>query len=189
MELAFEESGGNFVTNDAINLDLLQLCECVLILSKMDKLTDSKSDFERDRKVDCDYLVPTTLDLNGQLSLVKVMLENVTGFFIIDRLISRKLPTLRSSHEVDLLWDFFNQRISSASDQMENETDFEVLRSLKEQFVVFVYAMKSFAFATDLIEALIMRLSDVRGVLLTTSECPFLEVLNNDDYRPMQFKC
>jgi hypothetical protein len=32
VELAFEESGGNFLTNDAINLDLLQLCECVLIL-------------------------------------------------------------------------------------------------------------------------------------------------------------
>ena len=80
-------------------------------------------------------------------------------FVIIDRLISRKLPTMRSSHEVDLLWDFFNQRISSVlSDQMEIEVIFEVLGSLKEQLVVFVCTKKSFALATDLIEALIRRL-------------------------------
>jgi hypothetical protein len=46
----------------------------------MDKLTDLKRDFASDGKVHCDYLVPTTLDLNGHLSVVKVILENATGF-------------------------------------------------------------------------------------------------------------
>jgi hypothetical protein len=111
-------------------------------------------------------------------------------FVIIDRLISRKLPTMRSSHEVDLLWDFFNQRISSVlSDQMEIEVIFEVLGSLKEQLVVFVCTKKSFALATDLIEALIRRLfRSLSRSFANHLGCPFLEALNDDDDRPMQLK-
>ena len=69
--------------------------------------------FESDRKIQRDYLVPRSLSFTNletgedDLTQIKAVLHNITGFCIVDRMISRKIPDFLKVFEE---WMIFGNR-------------------------------------------------------------------------------
>ncbi|ANB12875.1 Sec15p [Sugiyamaella lignohabitans] len=192
-ELSFRESHVNYLTSDAIEMDFSILYESVLVHSSLGLLPQFQRHFETDRKIQRDYLVPNSLSPfsadNAEQSLDEVanIFHAVAGFCIIDRIISRRLPTLRLSREVDDIWESLSNKIDTIlTSHITKIRDPELLRGYKRLLGTLLNAMQTFGFDTSKVEEIILKLFKWYSKMLADDfEKLFLQNLQRDDYMPM----
>lgn len=177
VEQAYRDSGdsGDF---SKIDIDLGPLHECVLVHSSLGMSADFQRHFEADRKVRANYLVPAETAIHpapggegsDDISEVESVVQNVAGFFIVDRIVSRRIQSLRSYKAVDDLWESVNQKLTTLMNNlMKNLTEVDTFTSLKKLLGSFLYTMQSFGFNTSGLERVILSLFQRYSLVLQES--------------------
>lgn len=188
VELAFRESH-NLLANEP-QIDLGPLYESMLVHSSLKLVDQYCQDFENDWKLRRNYLVPQfekKMQVEDSLADVANTLADIAGFSILDRTISRALPQLRPSKEVDDIWRSvvgkLEKQISLFVYHVKSE---EFVRELKHELGIFRYAMETYDFDCAEIEKLIMNLfHEYSATLISQFNATFTAQLQQDTYMPM----
>lgn len=175
-------------------IDFSHLYECVLVHSSMSKADEFRHHFETDRKIHKDYLIPSTLSFqnaNGEddLAQFESVLRNIAGFCIIDRMISRQIPSLRPVKEIEDIWESLSQKLSTvlSTEITNNVSSVETIRKIKALMGNFLHAMQSAGYSTSSIQPVLLTLFNrYSRFLRETFDDHFYTTLQKDPYMPMQ---
>jgi len=189
LELVADESEEyDLLKNDDLEIDFTPLFEALHIHRSLDMMEKFKADYATNRKGQRDLILaePVTL-VEEDLSTLHNMLENISGFAIMERATMKKVPDLRTSTEVDELWDSLCQRSIAAMTKTLHQVDnAEHLLNIKNLISLFIQTMNSFNYNTSIISNFLLVLFDRYAELLKQrfSE-DFVEIVSTDDYMPM----
>ncbi|KAA8905523.1 hypothetical protein TRICI_005270 [Trichomonascus ciferrii] len=186
-------NGDDFFKGPKEKIDFSHLYECVLVHSSMSKADEFQHHFETDRKIHKDYLIPQSLSFknaNGDddLAQFESVLRNIAGFCIIDRMISRQIPSLRPVKEIEDIWESLSQKLSTVlSTEIENVSGVETIRKIKSLLGNFLHAMQNAGYNTKSIQPVLLTLfNQYSRFLRQTFDEHFQSTLQKDPYMPMQ---
>lgn len=189
IELVFEEDDEfDVLANEEVEVEFKPLFECLHIhqaLSQSDKL---RNDYSATRRQQKDLLMPTSIHLDGEEEpSLNSLLEGIAGFAIIEKASLRRVPQLRSSVEVDELWDSMcTSAITLTSRSLGDVINAEVLLKIKSVFALFIQTMEGWGYSVTMLDNFLLKLFDKYAELLKRrfSE-DFQEIVSTDDYMPM----
>ncbi|KNE57062.1 hypothetical protein AMAG_02819 [Allomyces macrogynus ATCC 38327] len=97
----------NVMDNDQVHVDFKPLYQSIHIHGVMGRLPDLMAEFEEQRRLQANlFLAPKfTLAQPAGWSALEPYLQDVTGFFLLERTILNTTSQFRSRAAVDLLWD------------------------------------------------------------------------------------
>lgn len=137
--------------NDKLHVNFKPLFECIHIYTALDSLSELQKSYQADRKVNqsC-YLLEYHLNwLQAQSDLIlpiplplaslSILIQEISGFFIVESYVLQTTSHFRSSRDVEDLWDGLVTKLGSAIDRaLERETDPEAFLKVKENLSNFV---------------------------------------------------
>ncbi|KAG9755620.1 exocyst complex subunit Sec15-like protein, partial [Aureobasidium melanogenum] len=189
VEAAADESEEfDVLNNEEVQVDFSPLFEAIHIHDALGQSEKFRQDYSATRRRQKELLLPTTLDLldedAGELS---TLLESIAGFAIVEKATMMKTENLRSSADVEELWDSMCQSaitlVSKALPTIDND---ERLLKIKGVIALFVQTMGSWGYSVDSLDRLLLKIFDKYAHLLKQrfSE-DFQEIVSTDDYMPM----
>ncbi|KAG9960231.1 exocyst complex subunit Sec15-like protein, partial [Aureobasidium melanogenum] len=189
VEAAADESEEfDVLNNEEVQVDFSPLFEAIHIHDALGQSEKFRQDYSATRRRQKELLLPTTLDLldedAGELS---TLLESIAGFAIVEKATMMKTENLRSSADVEELWDSMCQSaitlVSKALPTIDND---ERLLKIKGVIALFVQTMGSWGYSVDSLDRLLLKIFDKYAQLLKQrfSE-DFQEIVSTDDYMPM----
>ncbi|KAJ9134487.1 Exocyst complex component SEC15 [Pleurostoma richardsiae] len=189
IELVFDESEEfDVLDNDELQVDFTPLFECLHIHDALGQMDKFRSDYAATRRQQKDLLMPAAVNLeDDESSSLSSLLEGIAGFAIIEKATMRRVPQLRSSVDVDELWDSMCQSairlISRALNEVNNA---EVLLKVKGVIALFIQTMQGWGYSVSMLDNFLLTLFDKYAELLKRrfSE-DFQEIVSTDDYMPM----
>uniref|UniRef100_A0A060T420 Exocyst complex component SEC15 n=1 Tax=Blastobotrys adeninivorans TaxID=409370 RepID=A0A060T420_BLAAD len=192
VEKAYREIGNEFLYHQKTQINFSTLYECVLVHNSIGKAEEFRHHFETDRKIQRDYIVPQSLslkDANGQdeTAQFESVIRNIAGFCITDRMISRKLPYLRPTREVEDIWESLCQKLNSVVEsQLKHVSSIETVRKIKALTGTFIHAMQNSGYDTSSIEGMLLSLFKRYSTFLRKEfDKNFNQTVMEDDYMPM----
>ncbi|KAH0354351.1 exocyst complex subunit Sec15-like protein, partial [Aureobasidium melanogenum] len=189
VEAAADESEEfDVLNNEEVQVDFSPLFEAIHIHDALGQSEKFRQDYSATRRRQKELLLPATLDLldedAGELS---TLLESIAGFAIVEKATMMKTENLRSSADVEELWDSMCQSaitlVSKALPTIDND---ERLLKIKGVIALFVQTMGSWGYSVDSLDRLLLKIFDKYAQLLKQrfSE-DFQEIVSTDDYMPM----
>ena len=104
IELVADETEEYDVLNSEeaqVQVDFTPLFECLHIYNALGQTDRFRSDYAVTRRRQRDLIIPPSLKLDDEEALeLKTLLENITGFSIIERAVLKKTESLRTSADV-----------------------------------------------------------------------------------------
>ena len=189
IELVADESEEyDLLKNEDLEIDFTPLFEALHIHRSLDMMDKFKADYTTNRKGQRDLILAEHVTLAEEdLASLHNLLENISGFAIMERATMRKIPDLRSNAEVEELWD----SLCSAAVNIMNKTlpsvdNAEHLLQIKNLISLFCQTMNGFNYSTVTMSNYLLVLFDRYAELLKQrfSE-DFVEIVSTDDYMPM----
>jgi exocyst complex component 6 len=189
IELVADESEEyNLLKNEDLEVDFTPLFEALHIHRSLDMMDKFKADYATNRKGQRDLILAESVTLvEEDLASLHNMLENIAGFAIMERATMKKVPDLRTSTEVEELWESLCQRSIAAMTKTLNQVDnAEHLLNIKNLVSLFIQTMRTFHYNTTVMSNFLLVLFDRYAELLKQrfSE-DFVEIVSTDDYMPM----
>ncbi|KAG9900960.1 exocyst complex subunit Sec15-like protein, partial [Aureobasidium melanogenum] len=185
---ADENEEFDVLNNEEVQVDFSPLFEAIHIHDALGQSEKFRQDYSATRRRQKELLLPATLDLldedAGELS---TLLESIAGFAIVEKATMMKTENLRSSADVEELWDSMCQSaitlVSKALPTIDND---ERLLKTKGVIALFVQTMGSWGYSVDSLDRLLLKIFDKYAQLLKQrfSE-DFQEIVSTDDYMPM----
>ncbi|KAI5209385.1 exocyst complex subunit Sec15-like protein [Aureobasidium subglaciale] len=186
--VADESEEFDVLNNEEVQVDFSPLFEAIHIHDALGQSEKFRQDYSATRRRQKELLLPTSLDLldedAGELS---TLLESIAGFAIVEKATMLKTENLRSSADVDELWDSMCQSaitlVSKSLPAIDND---ERLLKIKGVIALFVQTMGSWGYSVDSLDKLLLTIFDKYAQLLKQrfSE-DFQEIVSTDDYMPM----
>ncbi|CAK7223554.1 Rab GTPase-binding exocyst subunit S15 [Sporothrix bragantina] len=190
IELVFDESEEfDVLDNDEVSVDFTPLFEALHIHEALGQSDRFRADYAATRRQQKDLLMPTSVKLedDDEGSSLSSLLEGVAGFAIIEKATMRKAPQLRSSVDVDELWDSMCQTvINLITKALRDVNNAEVLLKVKGVIALFIQTMEGWGYSVTMLDNFLLKLFDKYAELLKRrfSE-DFQEIVSTDDYMPM----
>ena len=189
IELVADESEEyDLFKNDDVEIDFTPLFEALHIHRSLDMMDKFKADYATNRKGQRDLILAEHVSLvDEDLATLHNMLENISGFAMMERATMKKVPGLRSNAEVEELWDSMCQScISLMNKTLPSVDNAEHLLNIKNLISLFCQTMSTFDFNTNTMSNYLLVLFDRYAELLKQrfSE-DFVEIVSTDDYMPM----
>lgn len=189
IELVFEEDEEfDVLANEELEVDFTPLFECLHIHQALGLADKLRSEYAATRRQQKDLLLPTFIHLEGEEEpSLNSLLEGISGFAIIEKATMQRVPPLRSSVDVDELWDSMcSSAISLTSRALGNIINAEVLLKVKSVFALFIQTMEGWGYSVTMLDNFLLTLFDKYAELLKRrfSE-DFQEIVSTDDYMPM----
>ncbi|CAK7225323.1 Rab GTPase-binding exocyst subunit S15 [Sporothrix curviconia] len=190
IELVFDESEEfDVLDNDEVSVDFTPLFEALHIHDALGQSDRFRADYAVTRRQQKDLLMPTSVKLedDDEGSSLSSLLEGVAGFAIIEKATMRKAPQLRSSVDVDELWDSMCQTvINLITKALRDVNNAEVLLKVKGVIALFIQTMEGWGYSVTMLDNFLLKLFDKYAELLKRrfSE-DFQEIVSTDDYMPM----
>ncbi|KAK5098872.1 Rab GTPase-binding exocyst subunit S15 [Lithohypha guttulata] len=187
--VADEHEEFDILHTEELEVDFSPLLEALHIHQTLNQMDKFRTEYASNRRTQKDLLVnnnPLTLT-DDELADLHTLLEDIAGFAILERATTKKVPDLRTTAEVEELWDSLNHtaisQITKALPQVDNA---EHLLKIKELVVVYIQTLSGHGYNTILMSQLLLTLFDKYTDLLNQrfSE-DFLEIVSTDDYMPM----
>ncbi|KAG9564078.1 exocyst complex subunit Sec15-like protein, partial [Aureobasidium melanogenum] len=169
VEAAADESEEfDVLNNEEVQVDFSPLFEAIHIHDALGQSEKFRQDYSATRRRQKELLLPTTLDLldedAGELS---TLLESIAGFAIVEKATMMKTENLRSSADVEELWDSMCQSaitlVSKALPTIDND---ERLLKIKGVIALFVQTMGSWGYSVDSLDRLLLKIFDKYAQLL-----------------------
>jgi hypothetical protein len=131
------------LNNEQIVVDFRPLYEAMHIYASLNKGDDLQRTYEADRRKQMDLLLPAYVHLDEEGVPLHDLLAEVTGFCIIERATSAKLPDFRSVSQIEGLWDLMcTQVIDLISDAVSKINDPKVLLTVKDSVTLFMQTIQ-----------------------------------------------
>lgn len=189
IELMFQEDDEfDVLANEELEVDFTPLFECLHIHQALGQSDKLRADYAATRRQQKDLLIPASIHLEGEEEpSLNSLLEGIAGFAIIEKATVQRVPQLRSSVEVDELWDSMcTSAISLTSRSLGVVTNAEVLLKIKSVFALFIQTMEGWGYSVTMLDNFLLTLFDTYADLLKRrfSE-DFQEIVSTDDYMPM----
>lgn len=132
-------STDNVLDNDKLKVDFKPLYQCIHIYTSLDSLEELQRSYQADRKAQSDLILPSPLNLASLPALV----QEITGFFLIEREVLRTTRNFRNERDIDELWESLIGRLTQIVGQsLDRETDPEVFLSVKECLFAFIMTLE-----------------------------------------------
>ncbi|TKA82428.1 hypothetical protein B0A49_00027 [Cryomyces minteri] len=186
--VADESEEFDVLNNDEVQVDFSPLYECMHIHDALGQNDRFRTEYAATRRRQKELLLPTSLNLlDEDGSGLSSLLEGIAGFAIVERATMKKTDGLRTSVDVDELWDSMCQSaitlISSALPTVDND---EKLLKIKGVIALFVQTMDSWGYSVTSLDTLLLTLFEKYAQLLKKRfSDDFQEIVSTDDYMPM----
>ncbi|KAK4922914.1 Rab GTPase-binding exocyst subunit S15, partial [Elasticomyces elasticus] len=187
--VADEHEEFDILNSEDLVVDFAPLFEALHIHQTLRQMDKFRLEYAQNRKIQKDLLLNTAaLSLvEDDLAGLHTILEEIVGFAIIERATMKKVPDLRSSSDVDELWDSLNNtaiaHITRALPQVDNA---EQLLKIKELILIYIQTVSTYKYNTTSMSNLLLTLFDKYTDLLNQRYSEdFLEIVSTDDYMPM----
>jgi exocyst complex component 6 len=133
------------LNNEQIVIDFRPLYEAMHIYASLNKADELQRTYEADRRKQMDLLLPSSVQLDEDGVQLHDLLAEVTGFSIIERATSAKLPDFRAVSQIEGLWDLMcTQVIDLISDAVSKINDPKVLLTVKDSVTLFMQTIQVF---------------------------------------------
>jgi exocyst complex component 6 len=192
IELVYDESEEfDVLDNEEVHVDFTPLFEALHIHDALGQSEKFRSDYAATRRQQRDLLMPSSVNLEvedeGNESSLSSLLEGVAGFAIIEKGTMRRLPQLRSTVDVDELWDSMCQAvITLVTKALRDVSNAEVLLKLKGIIALFIQTMEGWGYSVSMLDNFLLTLFDKYAELLKrTFSDDFQEIVSTDNYMPM----
>ncbi len=186
--VADEHEEFDLLKSEDLEVDFTPLFEALHIYRSLGQMEKFKTDYAVSRRAQRDLLLQNSISLlDEEMGDLHTLLEDITGFAIMERATMKKVPDLRSTTDVEELWDSLCQTaISLMSKALSAVDNAEHLLNIKKLVSLFIQTMHSFNFNTAAISNFVLVLFDKYAELLKQrfSE-DFIEIVSTDDYMPM----
>ena len=189
VELALDEHFDfNVLDNDDVQVDFTPLFECLHIHIALGQLEKFRAEYAATRRQQKELLMPQTITLlDADGASLSGLLEEITGFAVVERVSMEKAPGLRSTSDVEDLWDSMCQNaINLISNALKDVNNAEQLLKIKGMVALFILTTKYWGYSVRSLESFILVLFEKYADLLKSrfSE-DFQEIVMTDDYMPM----
>jgi exocyst complex component 6 len=178
----------DLLNNDDLQVDFTPLFEALHIYQSVGQMDRFRSEYAFNRKRQKDLLLPSTISLiDDDLANLHTLLEDIAGFAIVERATMKRIPDLRSTVDVEELWDSLCQTaVSLIGKALPAVDNAEHLLKVKNLIALFMQTMNSWNFQTTIMQNFLLVLFNQYAELLKKrfSE-DFLEIVSTDDYMPM----
>lgn len=178
----------DLLKSEDLEVDFSPLFEALHIHRSLGQMEKFKADYTNSRRAQRDLLLQNSISLvDEELGDLHTLLEDIAGFAIMERATMKKVPDLRSTSDVEELWDSLCQTaISLISKALSAIDNAEHLLKIKNLISVFIQTMNGFNFSTAAVSNFLLVLFDKYAELLKQrfSE-DFIEIVGTDDYMPM----
>ncbi|EXJ80284.1 hypothetical protein A1O1_08426 [Capronia coronata CBS 617.96] len=178
----------DLLKSEDLEVDFSPLFEALHIHRSLGQMDKFKADYTTSRRAQRDLLLQNSISLvDEELGDLHTLLEDIAGFAIMERATMKKVPDLRSTTDVEELWDSLCQTaISLMSKALLAVDNAEHLLKIKNLISVFIQTMNTFHFNTAAMSNFVLVLFDKYAELLKQrfSE-DFIEIVGTDDYMPM----
>lgn len=186
--VADEHEEFDILKSEDLEVDFTPLFEALHIYRSLGQMEKFKTDYAASRRAQRDLLLENSISLvDEEMGDLHTLLEDIAGFAIMERSTMKKVPDLRSTTDVEELWDSLCQTaISLMSKALSAVDNAEHLLKIKNLVSLFIQTMNSFNFNTAAMSNFVLVLFDKYAELLKErfSE-DFVEIVSTDDYMPM----
>ncbi|OJD12594.1 hypothetical protein AJ78_06837 [Emergomyces pasteurianus Ep9510] len=178
----------DLLQNDDLQVDFTPLFECLHIHQSLGQMDKFRVEYAMTRRRQKELLLPASISLvDEDGASLHTLLEEIAGFAIVERSTMKKIPNLRSSVDVDELWDSMCQGavtlISKALNTVDNA---ENILKIKNLVVLFMQAMDTWGFPVGVFDNFLITLFGKYAELLKKRfSDDFQEIVSTDDYMPM----
>ncbi|MCJ1375532.1 hypothetical protein MMC20_006769 [Loxospora ochrophaea] len=187
-QVADETEEFDILDNEEVQVDFTPLFECLHIHDALGQNETFRADYAATRKQQKDLLLPASVTLiDPEEASLHELLEGIAGFAIVERATMKKAPELRSSVDVDELWDSMCQSAISLISKALHEVDnAEILLKIKNVIALFVQTMESWNYPVGMLDSFLLTLFEKYSELLKRRfSDDFQEIVSTDDYMPM----
>ncbi|KAM7187747.1 Exocyst complex subunit Sec15-like domain containing protein [Rhypophila sp. PSN 637] len=190
IELVVDESNEfDVLNNDEVQVDFTPLHEAMHIHEALGQSDKFRADYAATRRQQKELLMPSSVNLlvdDDDFSL-SALLEGIAGFAIIEKATMQRAPQLRSTVEVDELWDSMCQTaIRLTSKSLADLTDAKRLRDIEGVVALFIQTMESWGYSVTMLNNFQLKLfHKYADVLKRRFSDDFQEIVSTDDYMPM----
>ncbi|KAK2072191.1 hypothetical protein P8C59_006562 [Phyllachora maydis] len=171
IELVFDENSEfDVLDNDDVKVDFAPLFEALHIHIALNQTDKFRAEYAATRRQQKDLLLPSSVNLQSDQDEYSLssLLEGVTGFAIMEQATMRRAPELRSSVDVEELWDSMCQK------------------AIKGVLALFIQTMEGWGYTVTLLNNFQLTLFHKYAELLKRRfSDDFQEIVSTDDYMPM----
>ncbi|KZF21262.1 exocyst complex subunit Sec15-like protein [Xylona heveae TC161] len=190
MDLVSDETDEfDVLDNDEVQVDFSPLFECLHIHEALGESEKFRAEYAATRRQQKDLLLPTSIRLVGddEGGSLSALLESIAGFAIVERATMKKAFNLRSTVDVDELWDSMCQSaINLITQSLPDIDDADALLKIKGVIALFIQTMENWGYSVAALDSFLLTLFDKYAELLKQKfSRDFLEIVSADDYMPM----
>ncbi|KAF2219721.1 exocyst complex subunit Sec15-like-domain-containing protein [Elsinoe ampelina] len=187
--VADESEEFDMLNNDDVQVDFTPLFEALYIHDALGETEKFRQEYAATRREQNDRLIPQRgLDLvDEEANELSSLLESIAGFAFIEKATLERTENLRTSTDIDELWDNMCQKsINLIVSALPTVTSDEKLLRIKSVVALFIQTVDSWGYPVTLFDKLTVTLFEKYADLLKQrfSE-DFSEVVSTDDYMPM----
>ncbi|KAK7061897.1 exocyst complex component SEC15 [Favolaschia claudopus] len=186
--VSYENREFDVLDNDRLRVDFKPLFECIHIYTTLDSLDELQRSYQADRKAQADLILPSPLPLGSLPNLI----QEISGFFIIENHVLETTGTFRSERDVEELWEALVLRLTSGIESsLRMETDPDSYLQAKESLISFIMTLESSSsnYSVLPLHSFILVLFEKYARLLETQfNKRFDVIVQQDDHLPMQIE-
>ncbi|KAL1979530.1 hypothetical protein VTN96DRAFT_5592 [Rasamsonia emersonii] len=178
----------DLLQNDDLQVDFTPLFECLHIHQSLGQMDKFRAEYATTRRRQKDLLLPTSITLvDEDGASLHTLLEEMTGFAIVERSTMKRVPDLRSPVDVEELWDSMcHTAVGLISDALHEVDNAESLLKIKNLIALFMQAMDTWGFPVGVFDNFLLTLFGKYAELLKKRfSDDFQEIVSTDDYMPM----
>ncbi|KAK0490802.1 rsec15 [Armillaria novae-zelandiae] len=178
-----EKSEYDVLNNDELKIDFKPLFECIHIYTTLDSLNELQRSYQADRKAQSDLILPDPLPISSLPSLV----QEISGFFIVESHVLETTGTFRSQRDVEELWEGLVGRLRSGIERaLQIENDPDTFLRVKECLIEFLMTLDSPSYSTASLHSFIIVLFEKYAKLLEAQfSRRFDSIIQHDDHLSM----
>ncbi|CAG8244728.1 unnamed protein product [Penicillium salamii] len=183
-----EDEEYDLLHNEDLQVDFTPLFECLHIHQSLGHMDKFRIEYATTRRRQKELLLPSSITLiDEDGSSLHNLLEEMAGFAIVERATMKRAPDLRSSVDIDELWDSMCQGavvlIAKALHEVDNA---ESILNIKNLIALFMQTMNTWSFPVRVFDDFLLKLFEKYAELLKKRfSDDFQEIVSTDDYMPM----
>ncbi|KAK4188697.1 putative exocyst complex component sec15 [Podospora australis] len=192
IELVYDESNEfDVLDNDEVQVNFGPLHEALHIHDALGQVDKFRTEYAATRRQQKDLIMPSSSDNNlfagDEDDTLKGLLENIAGFAIIEKATMLRAPSIRSTIDVDELWDSMCQTaIRAITRSLEDVSNADLLVKIKEDIALFIQTMEGWGYSVTMMNNFQLTLFYKYAELLRRRFGEdFHEIVSTDDYMPM----
>ncbi|EMR08718.1 hypothetical protein PNEG_02896 [Pneumocystis murina B123] len=175
-------------SNEQIQIDFTCLFESFHIYDELGLHDEFRMSYENDRRMQKDLLIPYSIVIqNKDISAIRSLLQDISGFVIIEKKTLTKISALRSEEEIDSLWDSLcDKLIENISNSIKDVDDLQLIQDIKFLILLFIQTIETYDYSMKKLYNFSLSLFETYSRLLKAQfSKDFEQIVADDDYMPI----